>query len=48
MLPNPQYPLYSAAVTEAGGTRINYNLDEGDLWGTDPEAIKVLAEAGSA
>ena len=31
----PQYPLYSAALTELQGVQINYYLDEDKCWGLD-------------
>jgi aspartate/methionine/tyrosine aminotransferase len=32
MLPNPQYPLYSATMSLMGGTPVMYNLDEASGW----------------
>ncbi|KAM9493366.1 alanine aminotransferase 2 [Clarias gariepinus] len=35
MIPIPQYPLYSAAITELGAVQINYYLDEDNCWALD-------------
>lgn len=35
MVPVPQYPLYSASITLAGGTLVPYYLDEETDWGLD-------------
>lgn len=39
LLPSPQYPLYSATVTELGAKIINYNLDEDNDWGMNIEDL---------
>jgi len=33
MIPIPQYPLYSAALTLKGGAAVSYYLDEANAWG---------------
>ncbi|KAJ8272606.1 hypothetical protein GJAV_G00091220 [Gymnothorax javanicus] len=35
MIPIPQYPLYSAALTELGGAQIGYYLNEESCWSLD-------------
>ena len=35
MIPIPQYPLYSAAIAQFGGTQVNYYLNEEDNWSID-------------
>lgn len=35
MIPIPQYPLYSAAISELGAVQINYYLDENNCWALD-------------
>nr|XP_009666225.1 PREDICTED: alanine aminotransferase 2-like [Struthio camelus australis] len=35
MIPIPQYPLYSAAITELSAVQINYYLDEEHCWALD-------------
>lgn len=46
LLPVPQYPMYSAAMTLAGGRRADYFLDEDRAWGMDmDELARALAEA---
>lgn len=51
LLPVPQYPLYSAAVTLAGGRRVDYFLDEENGWQMDIDelarALKEAREAGT-
>lgn len=42
MIPVPQYPLYSATISEIGAERINYYLDESNLWSL---SIKELEKA---
>lgn len=39
MLPVPQYPLYSATVTAAGGSQVDYFLDEENNWALDVEEL---------
>jgi len=40
LLPNPQYPLYSASVQEAGSTALPYSLDEQKGWSMDVEELE--------
>lgn len=48
MIPIPQYPLYSASITEFGGYSIMYYLDESKNWSLDiPELERAIAEAKS-
>ncbi|KAJ1082798.1 hypothetical protein NDU88_002963 [Pleurodeles waltl] len=35
MIPIPQYPLYSAAISELGAVQVNYYLDEDNCWALD-------------
>uniref|UniRef100_A0A667WRZ3 alanine transaminase n=1 Tax=Myripristis murdjan TaxID=586833 RepID=A0A667WRZ3_9TELE len=35
MIPIPQYPLYSAAISELEAVQINYYLDEANCWALD-------------
>ena len=35
MIPIPQYPLYSATIALAGGTQVDYFLNEDLQWGTE-------------
>uniref|UniRef100_A0AAY4ENB9 alanine transaminase n=1 Tax=Denticeps clupeoides TaxID=299321 RepID=A0AAY4ENB9_9TELE len=35
MIPIPQYPLYSAAITEMEAVQVNYYLDEDNCWALD-------------
>ncbi len=35
LVPVPQYPLYSAAMTLLGGQRVDYFLNEDEAWGLD-------------
>lgn len=39
-LPNPQYPLYSAAMSLFNGQVVKYELDEKRGWALDPENLK--------
>lgn len=46
LVPVPQYPLYSAAMTLSGGRRVDYFLDEDAGWGLDVgELDRALKEA---
>jgi len=46
MIPIPQYPLYSAALTLKGGAAVRYFLDESNSWGLSvPELERSVAEA---
>ncbi|KAL4648455.1 alanine aminotransferase 2-like isoform X1 [Arapaima gigas] len=40
MIPIPQYPLYSAALTELGAVQINYYLDEENCWSLDISELR--------
>lgn len=40
MIPIPQYPLYSAAISELEGVHINYYLDEANCWALDIEELQ--------
>lgn len=40
MIPIPQYPLYSAAISELEGVQINYYLDEANCWALDIEELQ--------
>ncbi|KAM4606026.1 alanine aminotransferase 2-like [Polymixia lowei] len=35
LIPIPQYPLYSAAISELEAVQVNYYLDEADCWALD-------------
>lgn len=39
MIPIPQYPLYSAAITLTGGTQVPYFLNEESCWSTKQEEL---------
>ncbi|XP_064410069.1 alanine aminotransferase 2 isoform X2 [Latimeria chalumnae] len=46
MIPIPQYPLYSAAISELNAVQINYYLDEDNCWALDiGELQRSLQEA---
>ncbi|MCD6400738.1 MAG: aminotransferase class I/II-fold pyridoxal phosphate-dependent enzyme [Anaerolineales bacterium] len=40
MIPIPQYPLYSATIKRAGGTQVNYYLDEEKGWTFDRDLLE--------
>ncbi|CAB4038392.1 alanine aminotransferase 1 [Paramuricea clavata] len=40
MIPIPQYPLYSATISELGAYQINYYLDEDNGWALDIKELK--------
>ncbi len=40
LVPVPQYPLYSALITNFGGTRLDYFLDEEKNWALNIEELK--------
>lgn len=40
MIPIPQYPLYSAAISELEAVQINYYLDEANCWALDMEELQ--------
>ncbi|KAJ8340142.1 hypothetical protein SKAU_G00347750 [Synaphobranchus kaupii] len=39
MIPIPQYPLYSAAISELGAVQVNYYLDENNCWALDIDEL---------
>ncbi|MDR2397485.1 MAG: pyridoxal phosphate-dependent aminotransferase [Spirochaetaceae bacterium] len=45
LLPMPDYPLWTAAVTLAGGTAVHYRCDEGAAWQPDVEDIRAKLSA---
>ncbi|XP_078066961.1 alanine aminotransferase 2 [Mustelus asterias] len=40
MIPIPQYPLYSAVISEFDAVQINYYLDEDNSWALDKNELK--------
>ena len=44
LIPSPDYPLWTAAVSMAGGTPVHYRCDESDDWQPDLEDIEVFAD----
>lgn len=44
LVPVPQYPLYSAALTLYGGTLVPYYLDEDNGWAVDVDSIHASIE----
>jgi LL-diaminopimelate aminotransferase len=42
LIPNPGYPTYQAAVTLAGGTAVNYQLEESLNWQPNFEALEQM------
>jgi alanine-synthesizing transaminase len=40
LVPAPDYPLWTAAVSLAGGTPVHYRCDEGDGWNPDLDDIE--------
>ncbi|EKE41876.1 hypothetical protein ENUP19_0036G0007 [Entamoeba nuttalli] len=44
MIPIPQYPLYSASISQFGGFQINYFLDESKKWSTDMTSVRKVYE----
>ncbi|XP_020901579.1 alanine aminotransferase 2 isoform X2 [Exaiptasia diaphana] len=45
MIPIPQYPLYSATLSELNSYQINYYLDEDNNWGLDIDELKRAIDA---
>ncbi|KAK3755937.1 hypothetical protein QZH41_020473 [Actinostola sp. cb2023] len=45
MIPIPQYPLYSATLSELNSYQINYYLDEDNNWGLDIQELKRSIDA---
>ncbi len=42
LIPAPDYPLWTAAVSLAGGTPVHYRADEANRWQPDPDHIESL------
>lgn len=42
LIPAPDYPLWTAATSLAGGTPVHYYCDEGNGWQPDPEQVREL------
>jgi alanine-synthesizing transaminase len=40
LVPSPDYPLWTAAVTLAGGKAVHYRCDESDAWNPDLDDIE--------
>lgn len=40
MIPIPQYPLYSAAISELDAIQVNYYLDEENCWALDVNELR--------
>ncbi|KAM4614331.1 alanine aminotransferase 2 [Discoglossus pictus] len=40
MIPIPQYPLYSAAISELDAIQVNYYLDEDNCWALDVNELR--------
>ncbi|RXM99711.1 Alanine aminotransferase 2 [Acipenser ruthenus] len=40
LIPIPQYPLYSAALSELGAVQVNYYLDEENCWALDVQELR--------
>ncbi|CAI9560949.1 unnamed protein product [Staurois parvus] len=40
MIPIPQYPLYSAAISEFDAVQVNYYLDEDNCWALDVNELR--------
>lgn len=40
MIPIPQYPLYSAAISELDAVQVNYYLDEDNCWALDVNELR--------
>lgn len=47
MVPIPQYPLYSATISEYGMNLIDYYLNESKNWGLDPAELDRALEEGN-
>lgn len=48
MIPIPQYPLYTAAITLKNATPIPYFLQEEQRWSTDPQQIEQLVASAKS
>jgi len=44
MIPNPQYPLYTATIQEVGGTAVPYRLDESKDWSLNLRLLEKTLE----
>ncbi|XP_063307003.1 alanine aminotransferase 1 isoform X1 [Pelobates fuscus] len=44
LIPIPQYPLYSAALSELGAVQVNYYLDEENCWALDIKELRRALE----
>lgn len=40
MIPIPQYPLYSAVISELGAVQVNYYLDEENCWALNVNELR--------
>ncbi|CAK6436562.1 unnamed protein product [Pipistrellus nathusii] len=40
LIPIPQYPLYSAVLSELGAVQVNYYLDEDNCWALDVQELR--------
>ncbi|XP_007887603.1 alanine aminotransferase 2 [Callorhinchus milii] len=40
MIPIPQYPLYSAVISELGAVQVNYYLNEENYWALDKDELR--------
>lgn len=40
MIPNPQYPIYSALIAKLTGRQISYDLDESNNWAASKEELE--------
>ena len=46
MIPIPQYPLYSAVISELDAVQVNYYLDEQNCWALNVDELRrALREA---
>ncbi|CAB0036101.1 unnamed protein product [Trichogramma brassicae] len=48
MIPIPQYPLYSATISEFGMQQCGYYLDEDNKWGLDVDELERAYQAAKA
>lgn len=46
MIPIPQYPLYSATISELAAEKVSYYLDEDNNWGLDMNELERSLELG--
>ncbi|CAJ0936975.1 unnamed protein product, partial [Ranitomeya imitator] len=44
MIPIPQYPLYSAAISELDAVQVNYYLDEEQCWALDVQSRRCIED----